>query len=304
MNHNLLAGVRKRRKSKVTPTITANLSPSRIDAGQTSTLSWSTTNATSVTIDNGIGSVGTSGSIVVSPTTATNYIITATNGNKSASTTLRLIVDEVILFNDATHFVTTFAFEAINGRDLDINVQMVQPVSNIGAVGFASGGFGTATKILANGRTPLYNAADTNQLVIWSGDNTGYGKESVYVDINAIKQLYPTATTIRLAASADWYGERGNGNMYFSTSAFKGGTTSLNTNFEFANSGSARLGYLDSIEINTPKGSTSPVKYSIGAISYNLQTGAFTYIPENKQMALENNEFALLENGEEHMVEY
>jgi hypothetical protein len=182
MNLKLLAGVSKRRKVKVAPTITAALTPSRIDTGQSSTLTWNVVNSTRVEIDNGIGNVASSGSIVVSPTTATNYIITAYNGNKTTSTTLSLIVDEVILFNDATHFITTFAFEAINGRDLDIHAKLVEPDS-IGAVGYSAGTFATSTKVLDNGRTPRYNILDTNQLVIWSGDNTGYGKESVYVDV-------------------------------------------------------------------------------------------------------------------------
>src|SRR5205085_7679617 len=44
---------------------TAN--PQSISAGQSSTLSWTTTSATGVTIDNGVGSVGTSGSVTVKP---------------------------------------------------------------------------------------------------------------------------------------------------------------------------------------------------------------------------------------------
>lgn len=53
-------------------------SPTSILNGNSSTLSWSVSNASSVVIS-GIGAVGTSGSYVVSPTTTTAYTLTATN---------------------------------------------------------------------------------------------------------------------------------------------------------------------------------------------------------------------------------
>ena len=49
-------------------------SPGTINSGQTSTLSWTTTNATSAQIDNGVGTVQVpSGSTTVSPTQTTTY---------------------------------------------------------------------------------------------------------------------------------------------------------------------------------------------------------------------------------------
>lgn len=54
-------------------------SPPIISSGGFTTLSWNVSNATSVTIDNGIGSVAASGSMIVSPAASTNYTLTATN---------------------------------------------------------------------------------------------------------------------------------------------------------------------------------------------------------------------------------
>jgi len=54
-------------------------SPSIIITGESSTLSWSVTDATSVTIDHGVGTVVLLGSTVVTPATTTTYILTATN---------------------------------------------------------------------------------------------------------------------------------------------------------------------------------------------------------------------------------
>ncbi|HLQ43692.1 MAG TPA: hypothetical protein VK137_03100, partial [Planctomycetaceae bacterium] len=65
-------------------------SPSAIFAGQSTTLSWSTSNATAVSIDNGVGSQPVSGSVTVSPTQTTVYTLTATGpaGSVSAQTTI------------------------------------------------------------------------------------------------------------------------------------------------------------------------------------------------------------------------
>ncbi len=52
--------------------------PSTIVKGESSTLRWSVSNSTSVTIDGGIGTVQASGSKVVSPTENTTYRMTAT----------------------------------------------------------------------------------------------------------------------------------------------------------------------------------------------------------------------------------
>ncbi len=72
------------------PTAKLSASPATITAGQTSTLTWTTTNATTVSIDQGIGTVSPSGTTVVSPTNTTKYTLTATGpgGTATASTTV------------------------------------------------------------------------------------------------------------------------------------------------------------------------------------------------------------------------
>lgn len=67
---------------------TAN--PSSIAAGDSTTLSWSTINAASVSIDNAIGAQAASGSVSVSPKQTTTYTLTATGigGSSNAATTV------------------------------------------------------------------------------------------------------------------------------------------------------------------------------------------------------------------------
>jgi peptidoglycan-associated lipoprotein len=70
-----------------TPTASITASPDTIQAGQSSTLTWQTSNATDVSID-GIGAVQANGSQQVSPTASTTYHLMAkgSGGTQDAST--------------------------------------------------------------------------------------------------------------------------------------------------------------------------------------------------------------------------
>ncbi|MBM3802422.1 MAG: peptidoglycan-associated lipoprotein Pal [Acidimicrobiia bacterium] len=74
------------------PTASFSANPSTIERGQSSTLSWTTTGATSVSIDQGIGDVGTSGSRSVSPGSSTTYTLTAKGEGGSTPATARITV--------------------------------------------------------------------------------------------------------------------------------------------------------------------------------------------------------------------
>ena len=63
------------------PTVSLTAQPASIQRGESATLQWSSTNAASVTIDQGIGAVEASGSRLVSPTGTTTYRIVATNAD-------------------------------------------------------------------------------------------------------------------------------------------------------------------------------------------------------------------------------
>ncbi len=71
--------------------------PATINAGQSATLQWSVQNATSVSINNGVGTVALTGSQSVSPATSTTYTLTATNQNGSSTATATILVNSVPL---------------------------------------------------------------------------------------------------------------------------------------------------------------------------------------------------------------
>src|SRR5271157_5667725 len=66
------------------PTATISANPTSITSGQSSTLTWSSTNATSCT-GNGFTASGTSGSTSVSPTVTTTYSVTCTGTGGTSS---------------------------------------------------------------------------------------------------------------------------------------------------------------------------------------------------------------------------
>jgi hypothetical protein len=78
--------------SPVPPTATISVSPASMVTGQTAIVSWSTTNATSVTISQGIGTVAASGTRNVTPTATTTYTLTATNANGSTTATATVTI--------------------------------------------------------------------------------------------------------------------------------------------------------------------------------------------------------------------
>ncbi len=74
------------------PTASISVSPSAIDPGQPATLTWTTANATSITIG-GIGPVSASGSQAVNPAASTSYTLTAQGPGGSVQASTRLTVN-------------------------------------------------------------------------------------------------------------------------------------------------------------------------------------------------------------------
>ncbi len=75
------------------PTVTLIAEPEYIPPNGTATLTWTTKDATSASIDQGIGTVDLNGSLAVSPTVETIYTLTATGpgGTTTASVTVKML---------------------------------------------------------------------------------------------------------------------------------------------------------------------------------------------------------------------
>ncbi len=75
------------------PTITLSAYPNILPKGQTSSLSWIASNATAVTLDNGIGLVPGTGQREVSPTASTTYTAKASGPGGEAVASARVTVE-------------------------------------------------------------------------------------------------------------------------------------------------------------------------------------------------------------------
>ena len=94
------------------PTVKLSASPTSIERGQSTTLTWSSTSAESAEITPGIGEVPTSGSRNVSPNVTTTYRITvrgAGGQTKTASVTVRVVASQ--------QDVLTALYESTGGPD-------------------------------------------------------------------------------------------------------------------------------------------------------------------------------------------
>jgi peptidoglycan-associated lipoprotein len=74
------------------PTVTLQATPANVQRGQSTTLRWSSTSATSLTLAPGVGNVSPEGNTSVSPTDSTTYTITAMGPGGSANATARVTV--------------------------------------------------------------------------------------------------------------------------------------------------------------------------------------------------------------------
>jgi peptidoglycan-associated lipoprotein len=75
------------------PTVTLQANPTTINKGESSTLTWNSTDATQLSIDPGVGTVTAEGSTKVTPSDSTTYTITANGPGGSATATAAVSVN-------------------------------------------------------------------------------------------------------------------------------------------------------------------------------------------------------------------
>jgi concanavalin A-like lectin/glucanase superfamily protein/galactose oxidase-like protein/Big-like domain-containing protein/purple acid phosphatase-like protein/Kelch motif protein len=136
------------------PTGSLTVNPIAITAGGSATLSWTTTNATSVAIDQGIGAVAASGTRTVSAAATTTYTLTATNSVASTTAVATLTVSPAspsswsLMFNGtnsrarfvALPAMTVFTVEAWVKRTADMG--RFETFASNASVGYSKETFG------------------------------------------------------------------------------------------------------------------------------------------------------------------
>ncbi len=114
----------------VVPTATLSVSPTSITAGAAATLTWSTSNATTVSINQGIGAVAVSGTQNVSPTATTTYTLTATNNATAAQAITHVASDGTFNANTTSQSLTVSP--AAIGNLLVVGFDSADPAANPG----------------------------------------------------------------------------------------------------------------------------------------------------------------------------
>jgi hypothetical protein len=114
-----------------------------IDLGQTATLTWTTNNASTAAITPGIGTVATSGSTTVSPTSTTTYTLTASakTGNSISSYTTVTVMPRI----SPTFSAYQTTIEAGKSTTLTWNAPSATQVYISGVGSFASSGSAQVT---------------------------------------------------------------------------------------------------------------------------------------------------------------
>jgi hypothetical protein len=149
----------------------------------------------------------------------------------------------------------TYYFTSADGKDLDTRTQIISPITT-NEVGWCK----------SNGAAPY---------LYWGGDNTGFGVESVYVDLTQ----FSSSATVSVTAKAWWYNIRNSGDMTLEIVAYSGGTMQK-VGYGFVNNGGIQTNFTGiNKNIMTLAGNCTPNPDLIKTITYNKSNNTLTFTP-------------------------
>jgi hypothetical protein len=123
-----------------TPTVSLSASPTSIISGQSSMLTWSSTDATSCTASNGwSGALGTAGSQTVSPTATTTYTLACSGTGGTASGGATVNVARIIAAGARIKLATTFNPRISGGSATTTGSQLVGATGTVISGPFITG---------------------------------------------------------------------------------------------------------------------------------------------------------------------
>jgi hypothetical protein len=156
-----------------------------------------------VTIINGSATI----SLSLKTDNLTEDVETITLNLRRESPNSSIVAQSSINVNDtsfsilADYIIIEYAFA--DGRDLDTRTRIVTP-----AVGtYVGWGFNETV----------------STILLWSGDNTGIGRESVLLNVDSFKNNYPGNAEILVDCRAQWFGEIGTAPVGLNITLYQGG---------------------------------------------------------------------------------
>jgi len=160
----------------------------------------------------------------------------------------------------ADFMIITYHFDSEGGKDLDTRTEIISPVRD-GPFGYCNGG---------NGKE--------GRFMMWSGDNTGYGVESVLIDLTK----FNANDFITIDCRAFWFSVLNSGNMYLNIKAYEGGRMDLR-DYQFFNVGgrlSAEKSFKGNITVCCGRSSCQNIS-KIGVVKYDKRQKKLFFEPSN-----------------------
>ena len=171
-------------------------SPANISAGQSSTLSWTSTNADTVSISSGVGSAAKSGSVAVNPAQTTTYIVTAAGGGASTTCAITVTVGALPVIANFTANPATISTGQSSTLQWSVQNSTSVSISSIGTVQ-ASG-----TRSVSPTVTTVYTLTATNAAGSAAGTATvTVGSGAPVIVFASGNIVYTTIRDLQLNAS-------------------------------------------------------------------------------------------------------
>jgi hypothetical protein len=250
------------------PTVSISANPGTIVQNQSSILSWTSANATSAQIDNGIGAVSSDGTSQVKPLQTTTYTITVTGhgGTTSAHTTVLVNPAPPVVSAGADQTITLPAMAMLNGQASDPNSS-----GNLQLLWTESSGPGTVAFAdpTSAATTAGFSAAGTYVLQLTATDTVDHlsGSATVNITVNP-----PLASDFTIVALPD--------TQYYSAGLYGGTAAMFNaqTAWIVSNQASRNIAYVVHLGDIVQDGDQVPAEWGNATVALGaLETAGIPY---------------------------
>jgi hypothetical protein len=109
--------------------VSFDVEPDIINQGESANLSWIIENASSVNIDNGIGSVALTGYKIIQPTQTTTYTLTASNATLTKNATIKITITNES--NESTQWEKNFLTITVGTESYNYSLNNLTALPNI-----------------------------------------------------------------------------------------------------------------------------------------------------------------------------
>ena len=203
----------------------------------------------------------------------TTYVVNIYDNN-STQLNQSLTLGESSFVFDADWIMVTYAFT--DGDDLDTRSRIVTP--NIGQ---------TTQPKMVGYQNAVSQFPATNPIIIWGGDNTGTGFESVLINMSQFKTSYPNSTSLVADFRCLWWTTVGTNDVVAGCTLWQGGTPVKDGCVDdigyykcWTNSTATDTLIVDSVGLQIPSGypdgssKRTTTGYRLATLTYDLSTGS------------------------------